>query len=251
MKRGLGYIQDEPDERDYDISTLVSASKRTPASVDLTPIVPPVRDQGTTSSCVGQALAMAIATRAKFETIYLDLPSPMHIYACARRDYANPLKDEGCRPRDAMEGLRHYGVCSEKRWPFDPKKINSYPPFDTFHAGADARVTGYYRISAVGAARCSQIRTALSKGHPVVFAQPVDAPFDGYTAGVIGEVDPATNRGGHYTCLVGYGPSWFIGVNSWGLAWGNAGFYRVSDERIGSTYCTDFYCVSAVPTRLA
>lgn len=244
MGRSKGYIRDVPDARDWTLERLVGAAP-IPPLVDWSHCLDGIRDQGSTSSCVGQAFATVLSVRAKIAKLDVPAISALQIYALARRGEL-PLADGGCRPRDAANGMRIYGVCAEGRWPFDASKVNIPLPWDTLQAGADAHVEGYYRVMGDGDARCAALRQALAQGYPVAFAQEVDAAFEDYGDGILGPfVGPS--EGGHYTALIGYGPGWFLGVNSWGTSWGKGGLYRISDARVGSDVCSDFYAVTVAP----
>jgi hypothetical protein len=244
MARSRGYLRDVPDARDWTLDALVGAAP-VPPLVDWSHHLEGIRDQGATSSCVGQAFATVLSVRAKIANVALPPISALHIYALARRG-EQPLADGGCRPRDAANGMRLYGLCAEARWPFDAAKVNHPLPWDTLQAGADARVDGYYRVAGDGDARCASLRQALAHGFPIAFAQEVDAAFEDYSDGILGPF-AGPSEGGHYTALIGYGPGWFFGVNSWGSGWGKSGLYRISDARVGSDVCSDFYALTMTP----
>jgi hypothetical protein len=242
--RSKGYLRDVPDGRDWMLDALVGAAP-IPPLVDWSHHLEGIRDQGATSSCVGQAFATVLSVRAKIASVAVPPISALHIYALARRG-EQPLVDGGCRPRDAANGMRLYGVCAEPRWPFDAGKVNDPLPWDTLQAGADAHVDGYYRVAGDGETRCAALRLALAQGFPIAFAQEVDTEFENYSDGILGPFT-GPSEGGHYTALVGYGPGWFFGVNSWGTSWGKNGLYRISDARIGSDVCSDFYALTMTP----
>ena len=242
--RGRGHIPDIADERDWCVESLVGDA-HVPAMVDLSKYVDHVRDQGATSSCVGQAFARAIHVRAGVEGITIPFPSALQIYALARREEL-PLVDQGSRPRAAASAMRELGVAAEAHWPFDEETVNELPPWDVLQGSVDALVTGYYRIGGEGDERCILVRQALAAGYPLPFALQVDRSFEDYTEGVIGGF-AGESLGGHMTALIGYGPGWFLGINSWGPAWGDGGFFRISDARIGDSTSADFYALTVAP----
>ncbi len=246
--RGRGHIADVADERDWPISNLVG-DVHVPAMVDLSKHVDHVRDQGATSSCVAQAFARAVHVRAGVEGIAIPFPSALEIYALARREDL-PLVDQGSRPRAAASAMRELGVTAEARWPFDEGKVNDLPSWDVLQHSVDALVTGYYRIGGDGDERCRLVRQALAAGYPVPFALQVDQAFENYGNGILDRFSGA-NLGGHMTALIGYGPGWFLGINSWGTGWGDGGFFRTSDARIGEPTCTDFYALTVAPKRVS
>lgn len=247
--RAKGHIQDKPDPRDFPIDKLLAAHGPigVPDSVDLSRFVDEVRDQTVTSSCVAQAFSRAIHVRAQVQGVPIPYPSALAIYALARAEQGGELLDMGCYPRDAATALSKRGVCAESHWPFDARQVNTQVPWDVLKIAADALVTGYYRVTGDGDDRCALVRTALAAGYPVAFATDVDHAFEDYDGrGEIGAFS-GENLGGHMTCLVGYRPGAFLGINSWGT-WGDGGFYWMSDARIGSNVCSDFYALTVAPT---
>lgn len=245
MKFGKGHLRDTPDERDYTAQHLFGTG---PAAdeVDLRPrLLRGLLNQLQTNACVAFAFALAIFLRAHILGIVIDFPSVLAIYAQARPE---PLTDDGCYPRDAAKKLKSWGTCSEKRWPFDEKKVNEPLPLDVLEA--DVQVSGYYRLTGSGQELASQIRQALSAGYPVPFGQEVDDEFENYSGGVIGAwVGPSL--GGHMSCLVGYrkaadGTYEYLGANSWGEDFGvDGGFYWISEARLLDARVTsDFYALT-------
>jgi hypothetical protein len=79
----------------------------------------------------------------------------------------------------------------------------------------------------------------------------VDDAFQNYGGGVLGPFQ-GKSHGGHCTNLLGYSEAdgWFLGLNSWGTGFGDGGFYRISEDRIGSDTCSDFYACSIAPRRI-
>jgi hypothetical protein len=253
--RGLGYIPDVPDLRDWQAELLpdLAGAAQVPDSFEMTKFIDRVRDQLATSTCVGQADARFVHMRALFCGIQIPFPSALAIYTVARRDDPN-LLDVGCRPRDAATGMRMFGLVAEERWPFDPAKVAgdaARVPWDVLTAGYDAKLDGYYRIGGSGEERCDFLRQALAAGYPIAYAQQVDDALNDYTGGVLGSFR-GPSRGGHMTNLIGYSrkDGWFLGLNSWGTGWGEGGLYKISDERVGSDACSDFYACTVAPRRI-
>lgn len=245
--RGLGYLRDSADWRDWSIDAhpRISAA-RVLAEVTLRPFAGPVADQQTSSSCVGFALAAAFDIRACLQGLPAPRISPRAIYTLARAG-DGPLVDIGCRPRDALRAISKYGLVSEVRVPFSVEDINRPLPWDVFRAGHDARAAKYWRIDAIGNDRVDRMRQAISAGYPCFFATPVDSALDSYRAGdVVGPVR-GPDRGGHAMLAIGYRVTdgAFDVRNSWSSEWGDGGHCWVSPERIAGIWTTDAWCLEA------
>ncbi len=253
MLRGCGHIDDDPED-------LIASPPRNAVHLvggnaiaheaALWMYVDHVRDQGDSSSCVGQTIGSMIDIRGRADGLTLPAVSRLAVYGLRPDTEA----DEGSRPRDILRNCALYGVVAEKRWPFDMSHVKGRLPWDVAQHGADAKVKEYYRITAEGDDRAYQVQQALSAGHPVGYATTVDAAFDDYETGVLGAPRGA-GRGQHYTCITGYDASGFHALNSWGDAWGEGhiiadgqysrGFYRFDRARLAAG--TDLYVITVAP----
>ena len=247
--RGLGHLQAPRDPRDWRLAGLLGVPSQLPSSVDLSPRIDAIKDQGQTEACVAFALARGIQLRAAVAGTNVAYPSEMAIYGLGRD---MPLVDSGSYPRQVASALISYGTVPNERWPFDPSKINQVPPWDVMQHGADARLTGYYFLDD-GPTRAQQARVALASGYPVPFAQQVASDFMNYAGGVL-DVTDLPVVGGHMTCLVGYlSDGSFLGVNSWGLGFGEkggaftGGFFRITEARLNSDRCSDALALTVSP----
>ena len=126
--KGLGYKADAPDERDFRYGAS-SAPELPPVLFrvpDLTAYSDRIRDQGNTSSCVGQALAAAIEiTSAATDGAPLNV-SARYLYAIAREAErrGKTLADDGSFPRLAMLATAERGIVAEKICPFSEDLID-------------------------------------------------------------------------------------------------------------------------------
>lgn len=250
--RSLGYKKDTPDDRDYKARALFGARRGLPnENLVLEGCVPGIKDQGPTSSCVGQAIGTAIDARLRRIGKWDAPQSSSHaIYTFARALYRlsgdERLDDEGSFPRLAMKGLRDWGVPSELRWPFNPAKINDELPWDVMQAASANRLQAWWRIDSVGKERVEDICQAIVAGFPVVFGIDVDSAFlDHVGKDPIVAIDHAKIAGGHMMCLVGYTTAnqarVFRGVNSWGLGWGDRGYFWAGEGFVMDPSAGDFY----------
>lgn len=246
--RGLGWIPDAPDERDWSADRLALPG-RAPAEASLAPWVVSVLDQGPTSSCVAhavaQALRIALAVRGMASP---PLPSRLALYWAARAASGHLGRDEGTTIRAAFAQAAQLGLADEKRWPWESGRVLERPPWDVWQAAIDARLTGYYRINAVGPARCEAVRGAIAARHPVVLGLRLDTAFSRLRAGDVWPGPRGEILGGHAVCAAAYDDEALTIVNSWGLGWADRGWGRVSWEAIADpAVCADLWVPTAVP----
>lgn len=245
--RALGYIPDPPkgvNERpDFD-AALRFDRFTPPSSADLTSRVVEVLDQGRLGSCVAQAALQAIRIRDQIERVNAEPPlgSRLFLYYLSRATHHATGYDTGTNYRSAFGALARFGVPPEDAWPYDDKRgpgaaFMRMPPGDAFRRAFDARRTiRYERIYDVGDTRLDLLRRALSDGFPVCFGLDVTERF------IEGKFDPAApiepfeqkRVGGHAMVLVGYRPSGFVALNSWGRGWGEAGTCLLSNQLVRS-----------------
>ena len=90
-------------------------------------------------------------------------------------------------------------------------------------------------------------RTWLAAHGPILVALNVDRTWDEATAtqGRLDTFQPATVRGGHAVCAVGYRTDGRIILrNSWGTAWGDKGFAYASEAYINAAFFNESYGVT-------
>lgn len=240
----FGHILDIPDPRDRDALGLFAVAPALPP-VDLRAHVQRIRNQGAVGSCVAEAFVAAIEIRSSVLGRHVPELSPLAVYAIARR--GDPvLLDEGCRPRDCASGLSDYGAVPEERWPYREILANTRVPMDVLQHGADARISGYYRVGGDGADRCAGVQAALAKGFPVPMAQVVEQSFMDYQPGQILGPLSGPALGGHMTTILSYDAATdsYLVLNQYGIGWGDGGFYRMSGARLASPFVSDCYVVT-------
>tara|TARA_Y100000310_G_scaffold335963_1_gene419308 strand:+ start:4322 stop:5158 length:837 start_codon:yes stop_codon:yes gene_type:complete len=122
----LGAVRDPNDQRDYRIRDHVHQAAA-PSVVDYEAQMSAVKDQGNRGSCVAHG-ACAVkewqeAHQRGFEKEF-DLSEEWLYHLIA-------LPDGGAYPRDVMKALARYGVCEEKRMPYDKKKSDISEVYST------------------------------------------------------------------------------------------------------------------------
>ncbi len=185
---------------------------------------PRINDQGTLGSCTGQATRVALMydllNRDNQRFGKIDL-SPLYAYYRGREKENCIPYDTGCEIHDVIWCAAHYGVATEKSWPYRIKNFRKTPPpdADTTAKWHQAKV-GYYQVKTV-----DEVLTALEQGIPIV------GGFSCYTnleSGQQGYIPMPTPRdrleGGHAVAyLEGYPRERvFLFQNSWSDKWGGA-----------------------------
>jgi hypothetical protein len=252
--RGYGHVRDGVDGRDRHLGNILRGADplgSLPASTDLSRFVDSVQDQGPTSSCVGQAIASAAHVVARASGLRIARPSALAIYAQARLVDAPgvPLIDLGCSPRSAFRACSRFGLVASSRWPLDFAAVDMEPPLDIYQAGADARISGYYRADAGD--RAALLRAAIVQGHVPIFGMPVDARYEGLDDDTVYQGPTGDVHGLHAQAIVGYEGEAFRVLNSWGTAWGDGGFSWIDAAFIASDACFDRWIVTLAPPEVS
>ncbi len=249
--RRYGWIKDTRDPRDrrfLGVGYRLLAAQ-IPSAVDLRPLCPPVYDQGQTGSCTGNAIAGAIEFERMKRGLPNWVPSRLFIYYNERAIEETTASDSGAQIRDGIKAVAQWGDCPETEWPFDPSQLTVQPPQSCYDDAVKYKVVQYEAVSQ----DLDVMRTCLASGYPFVFGFTVHSSFEsGQVAqtGVVpmpGFLDPAV--GGHAVLAVGYDDSQqrFIVRNSWGPAWGEAGYCRMPyDYLVNQNLASDFWTIDLV-----
>jgi hypothetical protein len=260
MTRGLGYLLDAPDARDFSIARVLDS----PFTMQEKPSLRHVRGLRLRQKHAGACVAFAIA-----RCIYMSLrlagepappvPAPGFIYVNARRqEHAGvdtdriplpPLIDKGSRPRLAMSSVRKVGFCRWEDAPYDPDLVNQQPPLSAYQAAYDQAGFQYYRVFYEGMARIEAVRYALRAGFPVGFGMTVDRAFlDHIGSESVKSIDPSNIAGGHMMAVMEVEDDGTILVDNWWDDWGfEDGHGRISADLFASNFISDVYAIQAAP----
>ena len=230
-KHGLGWVPDEPDERDYVFRPKVVAPVKLPKRVDLRSSCPPIYDQGQLGSCTANALAAAFDFDRKKEGRNFMTPSRLFIYWNERDMEGTVDSDAGAQIRDGVKVLLKDGTPPEKEWPYNIAKFTVKPSKKAFTDAEKNQALTYQRILRPENDPTHDMLACLAGGYPFVSGIIVHQSFESPNAtktGVIplpGRSDPAL--GGHAIVVVGYDTAkqQFICRNSWGTSWGDSGYF--------------------------
>lgn len=255
--KGLGFLPDDEalvgaELRERHARGLVDTTLETlPERWDLSPHVETIPNQGSTSSCVGHALATSLEVRGRVSGSPIARPSAKAIYDVARmvRAPRRELGDFGCQPSAAIDGISRYGLVAEARWPLDEANVNELPPLDVFAHGVGALLGAHYRIpSGLGAA--GLLRRALHAGYVPVFAMTVDDAYFEHAGRTAYRAQLGPVVGSHMQALVGYLEDVFVVANSWGTEWGTGGFALLGADFLESAACSSFIVPTILPLRV-
>jgi hypothetical protein len=202
-------------------------------------------DQGEMGSCVGWAtgyaaltITMAIADSINSKDVITAMArSPLYIY--------NQIKTHGCDPggsrfNDALNLLKAKGDC--KKSDFDPNDCNPQPTDKENTKAAGYKVKEFYNIFGISDnpdAKVAATITSLNAKKPVVAGINLTASFDNVdNTGVWSPTPDEKLQGGHAVCVIGYDNMLkrFEILNSYGVGWGNKGFFTMSYADFGK-YC--------------
>lgn len=246
----LGYIPDKPSSKDYLFKDSVMYSAPIVEYVSLKRYFKEISDQGSLSSCVGNAVADSCEAmqikRSGLDPSKVDNLSRLFIYWNARNLDTPPSvnSDSGSNIRFAFDSIRRYGVPPEHIYPYLSYKVNDRPGWIAYKYAIQNKITAFYRIDATGDERIEQIIKALSAGNPVVFGTSIYESFRHVTNNTIIKLNTNDKYlGGHALILTGWDNTKqaFELRNSWSKSWGTNGYGYIDVNYIKNSASRDFW----------
>lgn len=240
-----------PDARDHVFEPPIPTAAALPVHVDLTPTCPPIYDQGPYGSCTGQGACRVLQFSARKQGLPSGnvVPSRLFAYYNGRLAEGTQDQDAGAYIRDVIKGVNKFGCPAEERWTYVAKKVTKKPKPPVY---AEAALHPAVKYAAVKQ-DLQTLRATLASGFPVVYGITVYESFESAAVAKTGVVPmPGKNEqnlGGHCTVLVGYDDASqrFIGHNSWGTGWGNAGMYTIPYAYVTNPgLASDFWVIQLV-----
>ena len=249
MKK-YGWRPDTPDVRDKYFKPKVEVSNITTGDVDLREQCPGIYNQGELGSCTANAIAAAYEfDEIKENENNIFIPSRLFIYYNERQMENTVSQDAGAEIRDGIKSINRIGVCPEPLWPYDISKFTQKPPQNCYECAKNHQSVEYSRVKQ----DLYHLKSCLDEGLPFVFGFAVYESFESEEVAKNGKmVMPTKNDkmlGGHAVMAVGYNDKQkvFIIRNSWGVNWGDQGyFYMPYEYMTNKNLCSDFWVVKKV-----
>jgi C1A family cysteine protease len=245
-----GWLADRPDQRDYEFDK-VNLLKRLllPSSVDLRSSMPPIYEQGDLGSCTANAIASALDYERGRQAESFMTPSRLFIYYNERVDEGTVSSDSGATIRESAKTVAKKGACPESIWPYDVAKFKKKPSVICYNTAVNFESIIYSRVKRT----LADFKSCLSQGFSFVFGFTVYESFENDIVTNTGVVPmPKKNEavlGGHAVQCVGYDDAkkCFICKNSWGISWGDKGYFYMPYSYLLSTkLSSDFWAIQKV-----
>ena len=215
-----------------------------PPKVDLRKPWWTINNQVNTGSCVGWATADGIM---RYHLVQANRLAPKQLLSTRFVWMASKESDEftsrpetfiegaGTSLKAAMDVVRKFGNVLDSELSFNISTLMFVGNENTFYASASTRrAANYFNLGK----NLAQWKSWLAGNGPILAGLSVDATWDNAasTAGKLDTFQPATVRGGHAVCIVGYTSDRFIIRNSWGTTWGDKGFGYASASYINNGF---------------
>lgn len=249
--RKYGYIKNPPDHRDFSLlhslSPVVPGTVGAPRSANKQ-FLGPVRDQGAEGSCTGHASSgnrdFLYNRFKRYEKTQLSDPpnfSPQFAYYMGRKEDGSLGEgDCGSTGRSVAMGIRKYGICLERDWPYVAGQFDVAPTDAQIEAALKFIGGAFHSVGSV-----QDIRSCLASKYTVMLGFLVWSSFEDKIGadGLMPTPDYSRERrlGGHETLIYDYddekrmGDSTDGGVavrNSWGMGFGNEGDFWMSYKQL-------------------
>jgi len=196
----------------------------------------PIRYQGLCGSCWSFALTSALSDRFCIGGHDVIL-SPQYLIACVKDTDIN-----GCSGGNSVKAMKHIitnGVVTEKCYPYTLAKTKTTPHCPTQCTGIGSW-TERYRCKS-GSNKIlrdvEDMKWEIMNNGPICTHFEHRPSFNVYKSGIYDCTEPPYNGVGHFLKTIGWGidneTEYWILANSYGTAWGEAGYIRFKMEACG------------------
>jgi C1A family cysteine protease len=276
--RGLGWLPDYPDFRDYSSETKEvkpllaklniekdkpkrgAKAKAAQAKVDLREWCSPIEDQGNLGSCTANAgVGLIEYFERRAAGRHLDA-SRLFLYKVTR-NLLHWTGDTGAFLRTTMGAMRLFGVPPAQYWEYDVAKFDEEPPAFCYAFASNYQAIKFYRLDPQGTSRAEllgRIKVYLAAKLPAMFGFTVfNSIGQAHATGKIPFPEPGDKvSGGHAVVAVGYDDNMQVkhskpgatatkGAllirNSWGTGWGDQGYGWLPYEYVTRAQATDWW----------
>ena len=245
-----GWRPDTPDHRDLYLVPDNLHKIDDVLQVDLRNLCPGIYNQGKLGSCTANAIAgMYEFDEIKQDENNLFIPSRLFIYYNERNMEDTINYDSGAQIRDGIKSVSKLGVCPETMWPYDISKFTEKPSDECYNEAKKNTAIKYHRVLQ----DLSHLKGCLNNGLPFVFGFAVYESFESEEVAKTGIMKMPTKDekclGGHAIMAVGYDDDKkvFIIRNSWGVEWGDKGYFYMPYEFIlNKDLCSDFWVIQTI-----
>jgi C1A family cysteine protease len=188
--------------------------------------------------------------KSKIGNSYADL-SRLFVYYNERAAIGTVQEDSGAMLRTGIKTLKAQGVCREALWPYAIRRFTAKPTAACFTEAADHQVTAYQRLNRTSPVDAlAEMKACLAMGLPFVFGFAVYEHVMSAAVARTGRIRlPEKSErmlGGHAVMAVGYQENtrMLLFRNSWGAAWGQAGYGQMPYAYLESRELSDdFWCI--------
>jgi C1A family cysteine protease len=222
--------------------------------------LPPVYDQGQLGSCTANALAGAFEFEQDKQGLQDFMPSRLFIYYNERVLQGTVGADSGASLDEGIQTLSSQGVCSETTWPYDITQFKVQPPTTAYTEATSHEILGSRKIPT----NINGFKTIINMGYPVAFGFTVFSYMESQQMANTGVLKmPGTNEqpiGGHAVVCVGYSDTMkshdgvhtgYLKIrNSWGIDWGQAGYFWMPYDYVNAGYCDDLVVITKNETAM-
>jgi len=209
--------------------------------IDLRPKFNEIFDQGKIGSCTANALTSI------FEYDKTNFKGSRLFLYYNERIYINEThKDEGAYLSDGIISLKSQGICEEKYHPYIISNVFKEPSKEAYE-----NAKRYYVLEAFNISNdINEIKNWLIRNEPIAIGIAIYSNFMNSKTGIIGipkETDDY--MGGHAVIICGFDDKnkRFIMRNSWGIYWGDKGYFYLPYDYISNKeLCGDLWIITRV-----